>query len=147
MENIEKSLDWNETIEKEAEYILLPAGEYEFKVESFERGRHPGSEKLPPCNKATLKITVFGKEGKNTIVNHNLFLHTKTEGMLSAFFSAIGLKKKGESIQMNWNLVPGSYGKCKLGIKEYNNNQYNEIKTFLPREEKTQTVQFSEGNF
>ena len=55
--DLDRELDWNDTIEKDGdEFVLLPEGDYDFEVISFERGRHPGSEKLPPCNKATLSI-------------------------------------------------------------------------------------------
>jgi len=46
----ERELGWEDIISKDAdeyEYALLPEGDYNFTVESFERGRHPGSEKLP----------------------------------------------------------------------------------------------------
>ena len=35
---------------------------------------------------------------------------------------------------MNWNYVPGATGKCKVGIRTYNDNQYNEIKKFYPKD-------------
>lgn len=130
----EKELQWDDTIEKESsEFILLPEGDYEFMVESFERTRHNGSEKLPPCNKAILRLRIDTQQG-TVYINHNLFLHTITEGMLSAFFSSIGQKKKGEPLRMNWSRVPGSTGRAKVGIRTYNGQQYNEIKRFYPNE-------------
>ena len=55
----ERELGWEDTIQKDAlEFEPLPEGDYEFTVESFERGRHNGSEKLRPCNKAILKLRV-----------------------------------------------------------------------------------------
>lgn len=141
-ETMDRELGWNDSIEKDAgEYILLPAGEYDFVVESFERGRHAGSEKLPPCNKAILKIRIDTNEGTARI-DHQLFLHTKTEGLLSAFFSSIGLKDKGQRVVMNWNLVPNATGRCKIKIENWtdrdgNERQSNRIERFLPKEHKT----------
>ena len=138
MNNFERELSWNDQITTDAEFVLLPAGLYYFTVDSFERARHtpnpqnPG--KLPPCNKAIVKINISANEGDTTL-RHNLFLHTSTEGMLSAFFGAIGQKKKGEPLQMNWNLVPGAVGVCKVGIKTYNDNQYNEVKGMIYEED------------
>ena len=78
----EKELQWDDTITKDAsDFILLPEGDYNFTVESFERGRHAGSEKLPPCNKAVLALRIEAAEG-TVRITHNLFLHSKTEGML-----------------------------------------------------------------
>ena len=136
----EKELQWDDTITKDSsDFILLPEGDYNFTVESFERGRHGGSEKLPPCNKAVLTLRIETAEGTARIT-HNLFLHSKTEGMLSAFFTCIGQKKKGEPLKMNWNQVPGSSGRCKIGIHSYKNRdgedrQSNDVKKFYPKED------------
>ena len=139
-DDYERELGWDDPIEKDSpDFILLPEGDYNFEVAGFERARHPGSEKLPPCNKAIVSVKVTGAEGSTTI-KHNLFLHSKTEGMLCAFFNAIGQRKKGERLQMNWNTVTGSRGRCKLGVRNWTNDkgdpmQSNEIKRFYDAEE------------
>lgn len=148
--NVDRELGWEDQINKDQEFVLFPAGEYDFKVVGFERARHAGSANLPACNKAIISIEIqglFDGQVKTLKLKHNLFLHTKTEGMLSAFFSSIGLKKKGEPLQMNWNSVTGSTGKCSLGIKVYNDNEYNEIKKFHPKEAVVAPNQFTPGNF
>lgn len=136
---VEREFGWEDTITKDSgEFILLPEGDYNFTVESFERGRHTGSDKLPACNKAVLTLCIDSPEGIVKIT-HNLFLHSKTEGLLSAFFASIGQKKKGEPLKMNWTLVPGSTGKCKIGVHTYTKNgeerKNNDIKRFYPKEE------------
>ncbi len=128
-EIIDRELGWDDAIERDSDFIVLPEGDYDFTVTSFERGRHPGSDKLPPCNKATVVLQVVTSQGEANI-RHNMFLHTKTEGMLCAFFAAIGQRKKGERLIMNWNAVIGAKGRCKVGIKPYNGNDYNEVKKF-----------------
>lgn len=135
MDNFDRELGWEDVIEKENEFILLPEGDYEFKVESFERSRFQGSSKMPACNMAVLNIRVESPEGKSVMLKHNLMLHTKTEWALSAFFRSIGQKKKDEKLRMNWSMVPGSKGRCKIGIRTYNDNKYNEIKQFYPKED------------
>ena len=142
MNTVEREFEWDDTIEKDSDYVLLPEGDYEFVVESVERARHPGSDNLPPCNKAIVKLRIDSQYG-TAVINHNLFLHTKTEGMLSAFFTAIGQKKKGEKLKMNWANVPGSTGRAHVKPKQYNGNDYNDIKKFYPKEEK----QFKAGEF
>ena len=143
-----RELDWNDTIEKDSsDFITLPEGDYDFMVESFDRARHNGSDTLPPCNKAILKIRIDDPAG-TVIVTHNLFLHTKVEGLISAFFSSIGQKKKGEQLRMNWALVPGARGRLKLGIRKYQKDgedrTINEIKKFYPKEV---TPSFTPGKF
>ena len=134
-----RELGWDDTIQKEApEFEPLPEGDYDFIVESFDRGRHNGSEKLPPCNKAVLKLRVKSTDGREVTVTHNLFLHTITEGMLSAFFESIGQKKKGEPLRMNWQMVPGAKGRLKLGVHKYTKDGQdrtsNDVKRFYPYE-------------
>lgn len=51
--------------------------------------------------------------------------------MLSAFFAAIGQKKKGEPLRMNWNTIIGATGVCKVGTRQYKENNYNEVKSML----------------
>lgn len=134
-----RELDWNDTIEKDGgEFLILPDGDYDFTVESYDRGRFNGSDKMPPCNKAILKVVVHSDQGDITLT-HSLLLHTKTEGLLSEFFAGIGQKKKGERATMNWNAVPGSKGRCKIGIRAWKGNdgedhKSNEIKKFYPKE-------------
>ena len=129
-ENYERQLDWDDEIEQESEFVILPEGTYDFEVVKFERGQHNGSEKLPACKKAILTIKLTDGKKSTTII-HNLFLHSKCEGMLSAFFLAIGEKKHGEKLRMNWNNVTGAKGRCKVIVEPYNGNDYNKIKSFL----------------
>ncbi len=133
-EIIERELGWDDQIEKESTFILLPEGEYDYTVKSFSRGRHQGSAKLPPCPKAVLKIEVTNGTDSTTI-EHNLFLHSKCEGMLSEFFVSIGLKKHGEPLKMNWNAVTGKTGRCKVYIDTWQGTsgemKSNKIKKFL----------------
>ncbi len=135
MTEFERELGWDDEISKESEFTLLPEGDYNFTVVKFNRGRHNGSAKLPACNKAELELSVDDGKGNTGTVYHNLFLHTKTEGMLSAFFVSIGQKKHGEPLKMNWNAVPGAKGRCKIFIDKWTNDrgeefQSNKIKKF-----------------
>lgn len=148
-----RALGWEDTIENDGpEFVLLPEGDYDFEIVDFERGRHPGSEKLPPCNKAIVHVKVEGKEG-TTIIKHNLFLHSKTEGILCAFFTAIGQRKKGERLKMNWNTVVGSKGRCQVGTRKWINDEgkeitMNQIKRFYePEIQQPQQTMFTPGSF
>ena len=144
----EGELGWNDVIENDSpEFVILPDGDYDFEVIDFERGRHNGSEKLPPCNKAIVHIRIEGKEGVS-IIKHQLFLHTITEGMLCAFFAGIGQRQKGEKMKMNWSRVVGSTGRAKIGTRKWTNDEgkemvFNEVKKFYEPEAKG----FTPGKF
>ena len=132
--NMNQEIGWDDVIQNDSEFTVVPEGDYTFTVKKFERGRHNGSDRLPPCNKAILTIEVSNGHDKTTLT-HNLFLHRKTEGMLCAFFTAIGQRKHGEALQPKWGQVMGSKGTCKVSIRTWTGNdgqprQSNEIKKF-----------------
>ena len=143
-----KALNWDDEIVKDSgEFTLLPEGDYAFKVINFERAWYDGSDKIPPCNKAIITIKIEAPEGTAEL-KENLFLTTKTEGLLSAFFASIGQKKKGEPLRMNWNKVIGATGKAKIGTRTYNDSTYNQVKRWLsPEEQKPSAGGFKPGAF
>lgn len=140
-QEIERELGWDDEIVNDGpEFVLLPEGDYNFTVKKFERARFQGSANMPPCNQAKLEITIHSLEHGDQTVFHNLFLHTKTEGFLSGFFTAIGQKKKGEPLRMNWNAVTGAKGRCQLEHNKYTNKNgeertNNQINKFYPYED------------
>jgi hypothetical protein len=122
MSDFERELNWDDEISQENEIITLPAGDYDFEVVKFERSRSKGSDSIPPSNMAVLDIKISnGKDSTN--VKEYLVLHSKMEWKLSAFFRAIGQKKPGEPVRMNWNAVPGAKGRCKVIVSEYTNDK------------------------
>lgn len=140
-----KEYGWEDEIVNEgSEFVLLPEGDYDFTVTKIERTRHNGSEKMPPCNVAKVTVTVWGPNDKTEIIE-NLFLCNKTEWKLSQFFLAIGLKKHGEPLKMNWAAAQGKHGKCHVYIDNYKNKngedrQSNKIKKYYAYDEQVQTL-------
>ncbi|NLU24128.1 MAG: DUF669 domain-containing protein [Clostridiales bacterium] len=149
--NREGELSWDDVIQKDsAGFALLPAGTYKFTVTKMERARHAGSAKLPPCNKAELTLTIDGGEHGAVSITHNLFLHTKCEGLLCAFFESIGQRKHGDPLVPKWNAIVGSSGMCELEVHRYTkkdgtDGESNQVKNFLPPEEPTLAEQQKMG--
>lgn len=140
-------LDWNDTIENDgSEFVLLESGDYNFKVTNFERGRFPGSEKIPACNKAVITVSVETDNG-TAVVKFDLILYQTLEWKLSSFFRCIGQKKHGEKLKMNWGKVVGSQGRAHFIQKTYTKNGeervINDISTFYDYD----STNFSEGDF
>lgn len=142
--NQERELGWDDTIEKDGGggFTLLPEGDYNFTVAKFERARYAGSANLPPCNQAKIELTIHCPQNGDVTIFHNLFLHTKTEGLLSNFFSGIGKKKKGERLQMSaalWNSIVGARGRCQLEHNKYTSKGEervnNQVRKFYSYEE------------
>lgn len=132
----DRELDWEDTIQNDSAVgVLLPEGTYSFVVTAVERARHPGSAKLPPCKKIILTLSLADEAGNAGQVKHNLFLHSKCEGLLCAFFLAIGLRRHGEPLRMSWNIV-GRRGRCKVSQRSYTGSdgaerKANDIAQFL----------------
>ena len=141
--------DWEDEIEKEGgEFIVLPEGDYDFVVDDFERARFEGSEKMPACPKAILHLSIDGGELGTVKKSYHLFLNSKMEFRLCQFFTAIGLREKGEKLKMDWTEVKGAGGRLHLVKTTYTNKQgaevpSNDIDRFIEPEE----PKFTAGQF
>ena len=136
-----ETLDWDDElgteVPAEEKYVLLDEGDYPFIVTKFERGRFPGSDKLPPANKATITIQVTGP---NCLVNYTFdLLLIKLESFekrLYGFFRSIGQKEAGKAYKMNWDAVMGSHGTAHFRPKTITNKngevkQVNDLVYFV----------------
>ena len=141
LNNNDMLMDWDDAIENDGqEFYILPEGDYNFTVVDFERGRFPGSAKLPACNKATLTLQVNTTDGTATIKT-DLILYRSLEWRISAFFRCIGQRKHGERLVMNWNAVVGSRGRAHFKPRNYtdrdgNERQANDVDKFYDWDEK-----------
>ena len=112
-------LDWDGVLENDgSDFTVLPEGDYAFEVTGFERGSFPGSEKMCACNKATLTLKIEAEQGVANVFD-DLILHKRMEWKLSQFFRAIGQKKKGERVTMNWNAVIGARGRAHIIVNKF----------------------------
>ena len=95
-------MDWGDTIESDGqEFVILEEGDYNFTVTNFERGRFPGSAKIPACNKAALTLQVQTADGKLATIKFDLILYRSLEWRISSFFRCIGQKKQDERLAMD----------------------------------------------
>jgi len=132
--NEERAIGWDENRianPKESDFCELPPGDYRFEVTKLERGQHNGSEKLSACPKAIITLTIDGGELGQSRLTHNLYLHTKTMGLLCEFFVCIGLRKRGDDLVLAWNNVVGRTGLCRIDLGEYQGKKYTRVKRFL----------------
>ncbi len=112
-------LDWNGVLENDSsKFPVLPEGDYTFEATGFERGSFLGSEKMCVCNKAILTLKVESEHGTVNIFD-DLILYKRIEWKLSQFFCAIGQKKKGECVTMNWNAVIGARVRVHFVVNKY----------------------------
>lgn len=146
MNAADREFGWDDEIQNDGQsYRVLPEGDYTFTVQKFERARHGGSDKIPPCNKAVLTVGVSNQENAGEVLV-NLFLHSKFEWKLCQFFTAIGQRKRGEALRMNWGAVPGAGGSCHVGVRKWTDNngkerEGNEITEFYDPAERPESEQ------
>ena len=130
-------LDWDDVVKEDGqEFLILQEGDYDFRVTNFERARHGGSAKLPPCNKAVLTLEVQTEEGI-AYARVDLFLHQSVSWKIGSFFRSIGIKEKGEEMKMDWNKIPGARGRAhfrpgSFAGRDGQEHQKNEVTRFLP---------------
>lgn len=133
-------IGWDDEITSDGgEFHLLEEGDYTFTVTAFERGRFPGSAKIPACNKAIMTLSV-DDSGTTVWVKHDLILYSTMEWTLSDFFRAIGQKKKGEPLRPRWNEVVGSTGRARFKVRTFtrkdgSEGQANEVDKFYDYDE------------
>lgn len=133
-QNDAHEIGWGDQIVADGgEFLLLDEGDYDFTVTAFERGRFPGSAKIPACNKAVLTLTVQTPKGEAN-AKYDLILWSSLEWKISEFFRSIGQKKSGEAFVPRWNEVVGSKGRAHFKPRKYLKNgeerQVNDISKF-----------------
>lgn len=136
-ENIGRELGWEDTIQNDGQdFEPIPAGDYDVTIERFDRSRSKGEGKLPACNMAVVYFIVHDRD-RDITVRENYILHSSMEWKLSELFCGAGLKKKGEELRMNWQMLPGRKAKAKIGLKpgmKDPTKQYNYIEKLYPNE-------------
>lgn len=133
-QNDAHEIGWGDQIVADGgEFLLLDEGDYDFTVTALERGRFPGSAKIPACNKAVLTLTVQTQKGEAN-AKYDLILWSSLEWKISKFFRSIGQKKPGEAFVPRWNEVVGSKGRAHFKPRKYLKNgeerQVNGISKF-----------------
>lgn len=133
-----EEFDWDDEIEEDGQFTLLPEGEYEFEVKKFERGRSKAGNK-----KAMLTLKVYN-DSISTTIEDNISLLKTAEWKISEFFRSVGLKKHGEKLKMRWNETPGLKGRCSVTVREYEKKdgsmgKINDIERYLDPSEETAT--------
>ena len=133
-------MDWDDSIESDGNgYVILEEGDYVFEITNFERGRHPGSAKVPACNKASITLKMETEQG-TAFAFENLYLYRTMEWKLSEFFRSIGQKKAGERLVMNWNTVLGARGRVHIVPATYKGSdgqthEKNQVTRYLDYDE------------
>lgn len=128
-------LTWDSEIEEDGEFTLLEEGDYDFKVEDFQRKTTKKGD--APMAQISFKV---GDDYTKTSINEYFVLKKSVEWKISQFFRSIGLKKHGERVKMQWEQSLGKTGRCHVIVDEYidqkgNSKTTNRIDQFYDYEE------------
>lgn len=114
------ALGWDDEIQQENSFIILPAGDYKFEILKLEKAHYDGGEKIPSCPKAVVTFKISAPDGTETEITENYLLHTKMEWKLCEFFSGVGMRNKNEKSRMRWTPeLIGKTGICKIIVHKY----------------------------
>ena len=137
------ALDWDSELSGESNgFVVLPEGICTIEIMELTRGRYKGSEKLPPCNEAVLKIKATTPNGEAAVFSYRLRLCSSLVWLLRSFFECVGLAEPGQPFQMQWDCIKGRTGRAKIKVRDYTDDngvkhQINDIDCFLPYIEET----------
>ena len=124
--NNDIGLDWDDVIENDGrEFILLPAGDYNFTITDFERSRTKESDKMKACNKAVLTLRVDTEKG-TAFIHTQIVLNRMFEYKISSFFRCINRKRQGERVSMDWNNLVGERGRARFKIRNFKDKKTGE---------------------
>jgi hypothetical protein len=118
--------------ETAGDYPVLPAGTYEFQVESVK-----GSEFLPKpggkighCAQIALVLRV-DQPDREYKVFENLYTDPTTIWKITTFAKSIGLWHEGMTLPELMRNATGEIGNAELYVHEYNGKKSNRVKKFI----------------
>ena len=110
---------WTREIKNDGdEFKPIRPGTYPAVISRLEQGEHPGSAKIPKCEKAILTLKVDTGSGTRD-VKATLYLHEHMDWKLSEFFRSVGRKKRGEAFRMDWSNLIGQRLLVRIGTRSY----------------------------
>lgn len=121
------ALDWDSEYEDNGSgFILLDPGYYPFTVDKLEKEYYEGSEKVPPCPRASLTLKIQLVDGRETSVFDSILLYSGGTWRVNRFFEALGFQKEPSLadpdkliMKPHWGEVIGKQGWVKIKNRSY----------------------------
>jgi len=140
MADFEKEvLGWEDEIESDEQFIKLEPGDYKFTISHYDKEHYvpKAGGKLPECDMAVVHFDIISPKG-TTSIKDSFQLCSKMIWKISALYRAVGLKKHGEKVSMQWDKLPGLTGLCSVTLDEDPNDSsksYNHISGYIDKDE------------
>ena len=112
-------LDLNDSINQESQFVEVPEGEYDGRIDHVESGicQWDGTYNGNPTRDVYVNLRM--PDGSDAQLRDTFVLNSDFEWKLSQLFLGTGQKKKGEPLRPNWDMVVGARGKCEITVNEY----------------------------
>lgn len=141
MENASRKVySWDDILDVDSGYELLPEGDYVFEVKEIKQTMYEGS-KLPRCPEAIVTLTITTEDGERTL-NDWFFMVEGLIERVSELFCAVGHKKRGEPVKMSWKNLLKTRGRAHIVQVPYNKNgeqrTVNKVKEYYYYDPETQ---------
>jgi hypothetical protein len=126
--------------DKKSDFSLIPEGIYDAQVEKIEERTSSSGNKYKH-----LTFRLIGEKAEKEKVNgrliwDNLVLLEQVEWKIQNLLYACGLPYEGSvTLSSDWKELIGKTLKLGIGTREYQNQQYNDIKNFYAGNIKVQT--------
>lgn len=120
------------------EYIILQPGVYHYRVASFTRGDYKQGHKNYGAKFVEIVVTCIDDEGNEATAKTKIpMLKSSAWKFRDLFLSAGFAVEQGKPFHPDWNLLPGSSGRCSVEPYTFTGNDgqqisMNTIKKFLP---------------
>lgn len=137
-----RELGWDDgEVVDDGGFEVLPEGVYAFEVAKLTKERFEGSDKIGPCPRAALELSVVTPNGVSKVFDR-ILLSTKVQWRVAKFFEGLGYPKDPETgkVRVAWNEVEGRQGYVEIGVrtwvgKEGRERKGNEVVRYLPPSE------------
>lgn len=131
-------MDWDAPIDDKPTRELIPAGDYDFVIDHFDRDRSKGGKKIPPSNMAVVYFNITAPDGAEIQIRENFILHQSMMWKISQLFISVGLmKEKEEGYIPEWSKLAGLTGRAKVTVdtdRDDPEKKYNHIGKLYPKE-------------
>lgn len=110
--------------------FMLPRGEYDLKIVEAVLGKSKNGDPMATINYAV--VNGLEHEGKSLKFQRVTFIQNDGIGawIAKSFLKSLGLPYKGDNVNIDTDEWLGKVLHAKVGVREYEGKEYNEIKEF-----------------
>lgn len=119
------------------EYVILQPGTYHYRVAEVVRGEYKQDHKYYGAKFAEVKVFCIDEDGNEAVAKMKIPMLKSSAFRFRQLFESAGFAvENGKPFHPDWNLLPGSSGRCSVEPYTFTGKDgqvtINTIKKFLP---------------